>query len=361
MGVPGADGVAEVGLLRLVAQRLAGPRAPDAAAAVRGLLAAQAQDLPGALTSAALRTASGSRDGVVAALAAGELVRSWPMRGTLHLTAAADLPWLLDLTAARMLATTAARRRELGLDEEALARARAVAEAALTGRALRREDLLAAWSAAGLDVTAGRGYHLLHHLAVAQVVCLGPLEGSEQLVVLLAEHVPAPRRLEREEALAELALRYYRGHGPATARDLARWAGLTAGDARTGTALARPALEVLDVDGTEHLLAPEVPPLLAAHRADAARALLLPGFDEYLLGYADRGAVLPAEFASRIVPGGNGVFRPVVVDAGQVVGTWRSTGRGRVRRLEAEPFTTFRAEVAAVLHELHAALPLPGT
>ncbi|WP_345712808.1 DNA glycosylase AlkZ-like family protein, partial [Kineococcus glutinatus] len=108
---------AQVALLRIVAQRLAGPRCPDPAAAVRWLGAAQGQDLPGALTSVALRTADRGRAPVEAALAAGEVVRSWPMRGTLHLVPAAVLGWLLSLTGARLLAGAARRRAGLGLDD----------------------------------------------------------------------------------------------------------------------------------------------------------------------------------------------------------------------------------------------------
>ncbi|WP_345714348.1 DNA glycosylase AlkZ-like family protein, partial [Kineococcus glutinatus] len=208
------------------------------------------------------------------------------------------------------------------LDDATCERARQPALAALAGRArLRREELLAAWQAAGLDVGGGRGYHLLHHLAVTGDVCLGPLAGAEQLVVAAATWIPRPRRLEREEALAELALRYARSHGPATAADLARWAGLPVGDARAALALAAGQLERVRVDGVEHHLDPRTPQLLAEHRAEAAGVLLLPGFDELLLGYADRSATLDAAFAPLVVPGGNGVFRATVLAGGRVVGT----------------------------------------
>jgi Winged helix DNA-binding domain len=113
----------------------------------------------------------------------------------------------------------------------------------------------------------------------------------------------------------------------------------------------------VEVDGREHLMSPETPELLAEHRADAERLLLLPGFDELVLGYADRSCTVPPEFADRIVPGNNGVFRPTVVVAGRVLGTWRWTGTGARRRLDAEPFTAFPDDVAAALPEAAAALP----
>ncbi|SHF86199.1 winged helix DNA-binding domain-containing protein [Geodermatophilus nigrescens] len=348
----------EVALLRLVAQRVAGPPFPDAAAAVRGLLALQGQELPGALTSVALRTADRSRAGVEAALADGAVVRSWPMRSTLHLTPAEDLPWMLDLLGPRVLAGAARRREVVGLTLDDLERARGVAVAALSGgRRLGRKELLAALADGGCDVAGQRGYHSLWFLAQTGTLVLGPLEGGDQAFVLLDEWVPAPRRPDREEALAELALRYFTGHGPAGVADLVRWAGTTVRDARAGLAAVRDRLAAVDVDGTELYLDPEVPDRLTACRAEAEGLHLLPGFDEVVLGYADRTCTVPAEHADRIVPGGNGVFRPTVVVGGTAVGTWRWTGTGTRRVASAEPFTAFPDGVAERVPELAAALP----
>jgi hypothetical protein len=348
----------ELALLRLVAQRIAGPRPATAADAVRRLLCVQAQDLPGALTSVALRTAQRARAGVAAALDAGEVVRSWPMRGTLHLVAAGDLRWLLQLLAPRALAASAGRRAGLGLTPADHAAAReAVGEALTGGRRCRRRDLLAVLVAAGLDVSGQRGAHLLGHLCQTGVLCLGPRDGAEQAFVLLDEWVPASRHLDRAEALAELARRYVVGHGPATAADLARWAGLPLTEARTALAAVRAELAAVEVDGREYLLAPETPDLLAGSRAEATGLFLLPGFDEFILGYADRTCAVPPEFADRIAPGGNGLFRPTVVHRGRVLGTWRWAGRGAHRSAVATPFTTFPGEVAAAVPVAAAELP----
>jgi hypothetical protein len=342
----------DVGLLRLVAQRLAGPRLADAAAAVRRLTAVQAQDYPGALTSVALRVAGGRRAGVEAALDAGAVVRSWPMRGTLHLVAAEDLGWLLQLCSPRVLAGAAKRRERLELTTADTERARAVAvEALIGGGRLTRAGLLEVLDKGGVVTTGQRGYHLLWYLSQTGTLCLGPTDGREQLFVLTDEWIPAPRRLDRAEALAELALRYFCGHGPATVADLARWAGLGLTDVRAGLAQVRDRLAVLDVDGTEHLLDPEVPDLLDACRAEAGGLFLLPGFDEFVLGYGDRSAVLDPEFSDRIVPGGNGMFRPTVVHGGRVVGTWGRVGSGAKRRIVAEPFTEFPAGVGEAIEE----------
>jgi len=328
----------EISLLRLAAQRLVGPRPATPAEAVGHLLAAQAQDLPGALTSIALRTAEPS--GVRAAFDDGAVVRAWPMRGTLHAVPAADLVWMTTLMAPRPLAAAAGRRAELGLDDDALRTARDSAEAALATAepGLTRAELLAVWQAVGLSTDAGRGYHLIVHLAQTGVLAQGPFRGTEQLFVLVDRWVPRVPRLDHEQALAELSLRYLTGHGPATVADLARWSGLPLGPVRAGVALVADRLEALEVGATTYLLAPGTADLLATHRAQAEAVHLLPGFDEMVLGYADRTATIPAEHAARIVPGNNGVFRPTVLRGGRAIGVWRWVGSGSRRRVEVEAF-----------------------
>jgi hypothetical protein len=348
----------EVGLLRLVAQRIAGPPVRDPAAAVRLLGAVQGQDYAGALSSVALRTQQRSRAEVEAAMDRGEVVRSWPMRGTLHLVAAEDLDWLVRLCAGRVDAAAGKRHAELGLGPADLERAGELAVAALDGgRRLSRAELLAAFDAGGVATPGQRGYHLLGHLARTGLLCLGPTDGGQQLFVLAREWIRARRELDGEQALAELALRFVLGHGPATAADLARWSGLTLTAARAGLAAVRDRLAVLTLDGVEHLLDPAVPDLLAQVRAQARGVFLLPGFDEFVLGYADRSAVLDPAFADRIAPGGNGVFRPSVVQDGRIAGTWRRVGRGRAAGVEVEQFGESSDELARTVEALAAAFP----
>ena len=285
--------LSEVALLRVIAQRIAGPQPASPVEAVRRLAAVQGQDLPGALTSVALRTTGRRRDDVVAALDEGAVVRSWPMRGTLHLLAAEDLPWMVRLLGRQTPGGLAARWAELGLSEGDAERARDVVTAALAGgRRLRRAELLTAFDEGGIATTGQRGYHLLGHLARTGAICLGPTVDGEQLFVLVEEWIPAPSQFQGPEALAELARRYFLGHGPATVHDLARWAGLGLRNARAGLAAVRDQLASLEVDGAEYLMDPATPGLLAAHRAEARGVFLLPGFDEFVLGYRERSAVL---------------------------------------------------------------------
>lgn len=351
----------ELGPLRLAAQRIAGHQLPSTAAAVRWLTAMQAQDPNGVVLSVALRTESGSRPAVEAAFDRGEIVKTWPMRGTLHLLAAEDLPWVLPLTTPRVIAGTVTRRTQLGLDDAALGRARQLAVKALAGGGrLTRAELMAVWDEGGIGTTGQRGYHMLLYLGMTGLLCFGPTRPasgtarvSEQLVVLVDEWIRQPRRLERDEALGELATRYFLGHGPATVKDFTRWTNLPAADVRTALAIARPALASVEVDGVEYLMDPRTPDLLAACRRRAKGVFLLPGFDEFILGYGDRSAVLAPEYADRVVPGGNGVFQPTVVSDGRVVGLWKRGKQG----VEATPFTSFPDKVAKAIDRAYTHLP----
>lgn len=318
---------------RLAAQlidRPDGSRVGDAgspAATVRHLTAMQAQDFAAACWAVGLRTPGSTRADVLAALDGGQIVRSWPMRGTLHFVAAEDLGWMLSVTSTRTLRSALTRERGLGVDERTIGCARDTLLAELGGgRALGRAALLRALDAAGIATAGGRGYHLLWHLAQTGLVCWGPMHGAQQAMVLVDEWVPEPRRLSRDEALREFALRYFAGHGPATLPDLAWWSKMTVADAKRGLASAGDAVASVDVDGTEYWMPAHLPDELPQQGASGRprhTVYALPGYDEYLLGYRDRSLVLRAEHADLIVPGGNGVFQPTIVSDGRVTGTWR--------------------------------------
>jgi hypothetical protein len=296
------------------------------------MLAIQAQDFAGAKWALGLRAPGTTLADVDAALAAGSIVRSWPMRGTLHLTPAEDLKWMLALMTPRVLAGLTRRQSELKLDAKSLGKARDVAHKALAGTRLDRQGMFAAFDKAKLDADPHRGYHMLFYLAQIGTICMGP----DDCYVLVDEWIKSPRELVREEALGELALRYYRSHGPATVADLQRWGKLTAGDAKLATQLAAPALAKHDAyyfdEATLAIRAPV--PVLA-----------LPGFDELIIGYEDRTCTLPAEFADRIVPGGNGMFISTVVANGVAVATWARAQKAKRVAITTKPFAPWPAAV----------------
>ena len=157
---------------------------------------------------------------------------------------------------------------------------------------------------------------------------LGPTRRGQQLLAFAPAWLPATEDLERADALARLARRYFSGHGPATAADLARWANITLADTRQAIAAARPALDSLSVERTEYLLAPETRDTLAGGRRQAEGVLALPHFDELLLGYRDRDPTLPPERDRNVFANRNGVPAPTIIHRGQVAATWKRPDKG---------------------------------
>ncbi|WP_410813553.1 winged helix DNA-binding domain-containing protein [Micromonospora sp. 067-2] len=303
--------------------------------------AMQAQDLASGLWSLGARLPGRTVVDVQAALERHEALRTWPMRGTVHLVPPADARWMLELTGVRSLAGAATRRTQLGFTDSDADRAVDVLGTALAGGGrLTRAECLATLRAAGLGTDGQRGYHLLWYASVRGVTCVAPNVGTEQTFALLDEWAPGPRLLDRDEALVELAHRYVRGHGPVTAREFAGWTGLTLTDARRGLAAVGDALAVVRVEGEEMYVASA---LADAPRAPVDDVLVLPGFDEYLLGYRDRSLMLDSAHRDAVVPGNNGIFQATVVRAGRVVGVWKRKISRSVVTVAVQPLTPLDA------------------
>ncbi|HLR27915.1 MAG TPA: winged helix DNA-binding domain-containing protein [Ruania sp.] len=348
----------ELRLQRLVAQRLAGPAWAEPAEAVRHLGAVQAQDLPGALTSVALRTTGRRAAQVRDALNRGEIVRTWPMRGTLHLVPAEDAGWMTALTGRRVTAGIRRRLQEVGIEEVSVARAEEVAaEVLAAAESVSRAQLIGAWEAEGLVPHRQSGIHLLGLLCRHGELALGPMDGKDQHVVRYRQWVPSPRHLAPQEALREWVRRYVQGHGPVTAPDAARWLGLPLGQVRTALAELDGELDQVEFSGQVHFRAPGLVDLVEDYRTEARRLMLLPGFDEYMLGYADRTFAVPTAHQDRIVPGGNGMFRATIIKAGRVIGVWRRAGSGARARIAPEPFTSLGPRDAASVQRAFERLP----
>ncbi|GAB3045737.1 winged helix DNA-binding domain-containing protein [Parafrigoribacterium mesophilum] len=334
--------------LRLASQWIAPTAAAGTGVAdvVRHLLAMQAQDFGQGLWALGVRAPGTTREQVLAELARGSVVRSWPMRGTLHFVAPDDLRWMLQLTASRTLASAATRQRQLDLDQDTLDRSADLARTELAGGgAATRAEFLAVLEDAGITTTGQRGYHIIWYLAQIGLICWGPPRRTGQAMVLLDEWAPPNEEVDNTEALRRFALGYFRGHGPATIKDFAWWSKLTMADARQGLAAARDELGAVHCGGGEYWMSASRP---AASKAPAKSGVhLLPGFDEFLLGYQDRSHALPFEHANRIVPGGNGIFYPVMVSHGRIIGTWHRARNTTAVDLSAEPFERLTAEEAA--------------
>jgi DNA glycosylase AlkZ-like len=221
---------------RLRSQHLVWPYAVSAREAVGSLLAVQAENPGQAAWAVASRTQNPDQADLATLLDDGAVLRTHVMRPTWHFVRAEDIGWLLDLTGPRLRRITGQQLRGAhGLDERSIGQALSAVTQVLASRGqLTRAQLASELRERGIGGSGQMLMILLAHAELDGLICSGPVADGEHTYALMDQRVPAPRRLARAEALAELALRYFTGHGPATERDLAYWATLTLTDVRAG-------------------------------------------------------------------------------------------------------------------------------
>jgi len=333
----------EIATQRVSNQRLAKTRFRGPSDVVGWLGAVQAQDYLGSLWAIGLRTVGATERDVEKAITDRSIVRTWPMRGTLHFVPAEDVRWMLRLLTPRVVARSAGRYKQLELDERTFSRSQKVVVRALDGgKQLTRTEMYRALEAARISVAGQRGIHILGHLAQEGLICFSARSGKQQTFALLEEWVPATKSLERDEALAKLARRYFTSHGPATLHDFTWWSGLKTIDARAGLEMARGDLLQEIVDGRVYWFPSPSPRSTNATPA----ALLLPVYDEYTVAYKDRSDILDPRYARQA---GNGIFRSTIVMDGRITGRWGRALRKDTVVITTSPFEKFkRAEAGAL-------------
>lgn len=330
---------------RLLNQCIDRPRHRTPAKVVEWLGAVQAQEYGPAKWALGLRMANGVDADIERAFERGHILRTHVMRPTWHFVTPDDIRWMLELTAPSVHRRMAIYDRQLGLDASVKRRGTAVIERALgDGQHLTRVELGEWLKGAGLAFTSTRLAHLTLYAELEGVICSGPRRGKKFTYALLADRAPKARRLTRDEALAELALRFFRSHGPATVRDFVWWSGLTTADARRGLEIIRARRS--DVDGYVYWTAG------AATKAPARVEIahLLPIYDEYVVSYRDRIAV---PHGPSMIPsstgGGYVTFQHALVIESQIAGTWRMSRGSRDVAIAATPLRRLAARERAAL------------
>ncbi len=319
---------------------------------VSHMLAMQGQDWRSSQWAVGARARGITAVNVREALAERLIVRSWPMRGTVHLVAAQDIGWIQRLTNPRMLAGAPKRREYLGISDAALERVTDVTVQSLTGgKSLTRDELGTVWTEAGVEWQSNWRYHLIWWLCQNGLTTFGPVDTApglsggepEPRIVLAAEWIEHPRDLTGDEALREFATRYVRGRGAVSQKDLASWANIPAAEVKRALSLAEESGAIVraqraSVSGIAGAL------WLDPHHLESALAhprpsgwQLLAAFDEHLLGYNNREPQLGPGLIDRIIPGKNGMFLATVVHDGRVVGTWRRNTKNSALELTAFP------------------------
>lgn len=331
---------------RLAAQGLSGPKEKSVEAVVDRLLAVQAQDLKAAKLALRARSEGSSVEAVDRALSEERsVVVSWLNRGTLHLVRSEDFSWLHALTAHRLDSANRRRLAEEGVSPADTERGVETIRRALSEEGpLTRQALKARLDSADVPTAGQALVHLIFRATLECEILRGPIVGNEQAFVLAADWLGPLPPVDREVALAELARRYLTGHGPATDRDLAKWAGLPLGQARTG--LKRIAFELRELQGGGVDL---------VNRGRRAQSLppprLLGAFDPILHGWVSRDFLIPRAQDRKVVTV-NGIFKPTILVEGQVVGTWTMPGG----EIQLQPFRRLGRKIYGALDEDAAAM-----
>ena len=285
----------------------------------------QAQDFNSAKWAVGVRLNGCTEKAVCEAFDNGEILRTHILRPTWHLVTPENIRWMLQLSAKRILQSMKSRDHELGLTDEIYRQCYRIIEKALEKEEyLTREELTNILHQAGMKAGSSQMYHLLTGAEGNGIVCSGVLREKEQTYALLEKRVPAAKPLSKEEALAKLARIYFTGHGPAALPDFVWWSGLPVGEARQGLQAVQAEFVSETINGQTYWM-PDSDFRLSTGKSEV---YLLPAFDEYIVGYKDRMAVLTSENHQKAISS-NGVFRPVVIKDGRVIGLWKKASSGK--------------------------------
>jgi hypothetical protein len=299
---------------------------------VAWLGAVQSQDYAGAKWALAQRT-KGLPDAVIErAFSEGKILRTHILRPTWHFVAPVDIRWMLELTAPRVRSAMAYMNRQLGLDTAVFKKSNTVLTQSLQGnQQLTRPELGQILLKAGVPMDGLRLGHLMARAELDAIICSGARRGKQHTYALLEERAPQAKTLERDEALAELAKRYFTSHGPASLSDFVWWSGLTRSDARKGIEFSQLDQEI--VENQTYWFIASGPAMKSS-----PSVILLPDYDEYTVGYTDRAAIFDSSHTDRLDARGSILAQYSIMIDGRVAGTWKRTIKKNEVVIELVPF-----------------------
>ena len=307
--------------LRLLSQQLIVPQFKDPADVVSWFGAMQGQDYRAMRWAVAMRTKKPSARAFEAAFNDGRIIRTHLLRTTWQLVSGEDYPWMLALCRSKALAGLRGWMHSNGIDipdDEKGRIQELLADAAAGRRAVLKEDFAAALREKGVSMTDQR---LSYHLRLAEydgLLCSGDLHPTKRTLALVAEKIGTQPAIGRDEALALLTRKYFRSHGPATLEDFVWWSGLNISDCRRGMEILQADITSLKHKGKEYFLLKDA----RTRGFRSGNVLLLPAFDEYLIGYKSRHVVLHPAHAPN-AHNQSGIFYNVLALDGEIVGNWR--------------------------------------
>ncbi len=307
--------------MRLVRQQLLDSRMKEPKDVVSWMGAIQAQDYNMAKWAIGIRAPGCTDKTVEEAFNRGEILRTHVLRPTWHFVVPEDIRWMLELTAPRIRTLMRARDRELEISDELCVKSNRLIRSALEGgKHLTRSEFSEIFKKGGIPTNTDRLSHLMVRAELDGVVCSGAKQGKQHTYALLEERVPVISPVSKEKALAKLARIYFTSHGPATLSDFSWWSGLPVSEARYALEMIKPEVVCETVDMQSYWIAGTYSGLPAVREP----LLLLPAFDEYIISYRERKMVIISDHYGKAISS-NGIFRPVILKDGRVIGIWKKT------------------------------------
>ncbi|VBB45882.1 conserved hypothetical protein [uncultured Paludibacter sp.] len=294
--------------------------------------AIQAQDLPMALLAIALRTKNSSVKSIEKTFNDGEIIRTHLMRPTWHIVSKDDIYWMLDLTAHSIKRMIGGRHNQLELSKEILSKANRLLEKNLQGSELTREKIAKIFSENNIRTDENRLSHFLMNAELEQLICSNSLKGRWQTYALLEEKVPDKKRLSREESILKLTERFFFSHAPATIADFAWWSFLPVKDIRWALEDLKSKFDSEKIEEETYYFPPET----KENKTQKSSIHLLPAYDEFLISYKTKHISI-ANLHQRKAASVNGIFFPIIVENGQIIGTWKKVTSKKNMEIE----TTF--------------------
>jgi hypothetical protein len=327
--------LAEIGKIRAVNQQIVSTAFATVKEVVGWMGAMQAQDFAMAKWAAGVRLPVSTQADVETAINNAEILRTHILRPTWHFVSADDIYWMLDLTAPQIRAAVKTRFRELDLTEALFAKSnRIIEDALLASKQLSRAELVTELRNGGIATDENRASHILFRAELDKLICSGAINKGMHCYALLEERVPRTKQLNKSESLAKLAKKFFESHGPAMLQDFAWWSGLSAHDAKQALESVKSNLNSEVILGQTFWFSNS---LADSSQVSDEIAYLLPAFDEYIISYKDRSAVLLHENQSHAISS-NGIFRPVILLNGVVIGLWKRTLKKDKIVVEIVPF-----------------------
>lgn len=296
--------------------------------------ALQAQDYTMSKWALGLRSKNSTEESITKEVDTGRIIRTHALRPTWHIVSSEDIYWLLELTGPQIKASMRYRDKQLEITDELISKANRVITGALEDKKHKtREELMAELKTAGFRLDDNRASHIFMRAEIECLICSGRQIKNKPAFTLLEEWVPVKNKMvNREAALSELGNRYFVTRGPATLNDFSWWSGLSLKDSRIALELNKNNLISRSYEGQTYWLQES-----SLSFEESIEDYILPAYDEFLISYRDRSAILQINKNGRVVSN-NGIFYPAILLDGKVAGTWKRNIKNDIAILEFDPF-----------------------